>query len=109
MSSRLLSATASLVLSDAVSTVIGGKVTPLELITREARARRTVVIYGYELNGSSEVREIEPYWLRRKRRGLLLYFGCLKRRGLRCLYVQNIVRAQVTGRHFTPRRPIELS
>jgi predicted DNA-binding transcriptional regulator YafY len=82
--------------------------TPLELITRKARARRTVVIYGYELNGSSEAREIEPYSLRRKRRGWLLYFWCLKRRGLRCLYVQNIVQAQATGRGFMPRRPIEL-
>lgn len=95
-------------LSDVVSTVTRGKVTPLELITREARARRTVVIYGYELDGSSEAREIEPYSLRRKRRGVLLYFWCLKHRGLRCLYVQNIVRAQASGRRFTPRRRIEL-
>lgn len=95
-------------LSEVVSTVPCGKMTPLELIAREARARRTVVIYGYELDGSSEAREIEPYSLRRKRRGWLLYFWCLKRRGLRCLYVQNIVRAQATGRRFIPRRRIEL-
>jgi len=82
--------------------------TPLELITREGRAHRTVVIRGYELDGSSETREIEPYSLRLKRRGWLLYFWCLKHHGLRCLYVQNIVGAQPTGRSFTPRRPVEL-
>jgi predicted DNA-binding transcriptional regulator YafY len=82
--------------------------TPLELITREARARHTVLIQGYELDGSCEVREIEPYSLRQKRRGSLLYFWCLKHHGLRCLYVQHIVRAEATGRSFVPRRPIEL-
>lgn len=82
--------------------------TPIELITREARARRTVLIQGYELDGSCEVREIEPCSLRRKRRGWLLYFWCLKHHGLRCLYVPNIVRAQATGHSFVPRRPIEL-
>lgn len=81
---------------------------PLDLIVREARARRTVLIRAFELDGSNEVREIEPYSLRQKRRGWLLYFWCLKHHGLRCLYVQNIVRAEATGRSFRPRRPVEL-
>ena len=82
--------------------------TPLEVITREARSCCTVVIRGYELDGSCEVREIEPYSLRHSRRGWLLYFWCLRHHGLRCLYVPNIVGAQPTGRTFVPRRPIEL-
>lgn len=82
--------------------------TPLELITREARASRTVLIQGYELDGSCEVREIEPYSLRLKRRGWLLYFWCLNHHGLRCLYVPNIVSARATGRSYAARRPIEL-
>jgi predicted DNA-binding transcriptional regulator YafY len=81
---------------------------PIELITQEARARRTVMIRARELNGSVEDREIEPYSLRRKKRGVLLYFFCLKRRGIRSLYVGNILAAQATGRSFVPRTRVEL-
>ncbi len=51
MASGTVSVAASRMLSEVVSTVPCGKMTPLELIAREARARRTVVIYGYELDG----------------------------------------------------------
>ncbi|HEV7566374.1 MAG TPA: hypothetical protein VGO31_10480 [Microbacteriaceae bacterium] len=81
---------------------------PIALIAQEACARRTVLIRGRELDGSVEVREIEPYSLRPGKRGVLLYFFCLRRRGLRCLYVTNILGAEATGRSFVARRPVEL-
>ena len=41
---------------------------PIDVVVREARARRTVVIDAYELDGSRERREVEPQHPRWKAR-----------------------------------------
>ena len=81
---------------------------PLDVITMEARACRTVIVEGYEKDGSLEPREIEPYSLRPGSEGTRLMFWCLTHNGIRSLFVHNLVRAQPTGRSFSPRYPIEL-
>jgi predicted DNA-binding transcriptional regulator YafY len=82
--------------------------TPLQTIRAAARSRSTVIVEAYEKDGSREVREIEPYSLRPGRTAERLMFYCLKRDAWRSLLVPNIVRAQETGRTFTPREQIEL-
>jgi predicted DNA-binding transcriptional regulator YafY len=81
---------------------------PMDRITIEARAHRTVVIVGREKDGSSEEREIEPYSIRPGKSDQLLLFWCLKKNGMRSLLARNIVSAVATGRSFEPRYPVEL-
>jgi predicted DNA-binding transcriptional regulator YafY len=84
------------------------KMIPLDVISREARAHKTVVVDAYEKDGSRESREIEPYSLRPGKSDDRLMFWCLERNGLRSLLVGNIVSATPTGQSFLPRYPIEL-
>lgn len=76
--------------------------------SRSSRAHSTVIVEAYEKDGSREAREIEPYSLRPGRTAERLMFYCLKRDAWRSLLVPNIMRAEETGRPFTPRERIEL-
>ena len=80
----------------------------MEVIRTEARAHRTVLIDGCELDGTRETREVEPYSLRSGKHGMRLMFWCLKHGGTRGLLVDNIVGAEPTGNSFAPRWPVEL-
>ncbi len=81
---------------------------PIDVIVCEARARCTVVVDAYELDGSRERREIEPYSVRNGKHGPRLMFWCMRRGAMRSLIVSNIIAAAATGRPFRPRYPIEL-
>jgi predicted DNA-binding transcriptional regulator YafY len=80
----------------------------LDVITRESRANRTVVVDAYERDGSRESREIEAYSLRSGKDDDRLMFFCLKRDEWRSLLVRNIVSAAPTGATFVPRSAVEL-
>jgi predicted DNA-binding transcriptional regulator YafY len=80
----------------------------LDVITKEARANRTVFIEGRKKDGTEENREIEPYSLREGKEGDLLVFFCLKREATRSLLVSNILSAEPTGCSFKPRHEVEL-
>ena len=82
---------------------------PMELITSEARANRTVTITARKKDGSIVVREVEPYSLRIGANGNPnLYYFCLLRNDLRNTRVSDILSATATGSSFTPRWPVEL-
>jgi len=82
----------------------------LEVVAREARANRTVVITARKNDGSVETREIEPYSLRSGAPGKAprLFAFCLKRMETRSWTVTNILKAVPTGKPFAPRWPVEL-
>ncbi len=80
----------------------------IDLIKTEARALRTVFIVAQESDGSREAREVEPYSLRQGKAGRpRLYFYCLKKQGLRNVYLDHILSAEATGRSFSPRWSVE--
>ncbi len=82
---------------------------PMDLITAEARAERTVLLTASEADGSVETREIEPYSLRPGKDGLpRLFYYCLEKLGTRNTYLSNIISASPTGNSFSPRWPVEL-
>jgi hypothetical protein len=82
---------------------------PLDLITAEARAGRTVLLTASEADGSVETREIEPYGLRPGKDGQpRLFYFCLEKLGTRNTYLSNIILVAPTGNSFSPRWPVEL-
>jgi predicted DNA-binding transcriptional regulator YafY len=85
----------------------GDRMGPLEIIAREGRQQKTVVIDAYEKDGSRERREVEPYSIRPGKSDDRLMFWCLKRNALRSLLLRNIVSATPTGNDFVPRYPVE--
>jgi predicted DNA-binding transcriptional regulator YafY len=81
--------------------------TALAVIAQEAKASRTVIIDASELDGSREVREVEPYSLRQRSTGVLFFAWCLEREEIRSWRVENLNSAQPTGRSFAPRFDVE--
>lgn len=81
---------------------------PMQIVEREAREHRTVVIRARELDGTVEQREVEPYSLRPTARGPLLHYWCLTKDVHRSVHVPNLLSAAPTGRAFVPRWAVEL-
>lgn len=79
-----------------------------DVIAKEARAGRTVLIEGRKKDGTEESREIEPYSIRQGKDEDLLVFFCLKRQETRSLLISNILTAEPTGNNFEPRYEVEL-
>lgn len=79
-----------------------------DVVVKEARARRTVVIEAAEKDGSVETREIEPYSVRPGKEEDRLIYHCLKRDGTRSVLLSNLLAAEPTGRTFEPRYDVEL-
>lgn len=84
--------------------------TAMDILLKEARAHRTVLITASELDGSVETREIEPYSLRPGKSGTdpSLFGWCMTREAIRSWKVSNIRLAVPTGNSFSPRWPVEL-
>jgi predicted DNA-binding transcriptional regulator YafY len=80
----------------------------LDVVIKEARDRRTVVIEAAEKDGSVETREIEPYCVRAGKEEDRLIYYCLKRDGTRSVLLANLLAAEPTGRTFEPRYDVEL-
>lgn len=60
---------------------------------------KTVRITYRDKEGRTSVRETEPYEIKNGR-----YFGyCLQRNSIRGFSLSNIVNAELTNNHFTPR------
>lgn len=82
---------------------------PMDLIISEARANRTVIITARKKDGSTVIREVEPYSFRLGANGNPnLYYFCRLRNDLRNTRVSDILFATATGNSFTPRWPVEL-
>jgi predicted DNA-binding transcriptional regulator YafY len=81
---------------------------PIDFISEEARAHRTVIIEAQEKDGSVETREIEPYSIRPGKEDDRLMFHCLERDATRSILLSNLLAAEATGRSFAPRYEVEL-
>jgi predicted DNA-binding transcriptional regulator YafY len=80
---------------------------PIETIVEAARRRQTVIITAREKDGSVGTREVEPYSLRSKGEGALFFAWCLTRNRIRSWYLNNVLTAEVTGKVYAPRFPVE--
>jgi hypothetical protein len=90
--------------------VIHGMDSVMDVVIREARAYRTVLLTARESDGSVESREVEPYSIRPGGPGKpdRLFAYCLERSGTRSWHIPNIISAEATGREFEPQWPVEL-